>query len=238
VHADGVGDGFEIERPQVLHAVAEESVLLTHDLGRYFQNGFRALIERSDQPGRALQTVGEISLVLIALRRLGDLGVVDLVHQHLGQRVGIELDDETAVGRGAHEHVRDDRLHQRGSEGEPGLRVELADLGDHVAQVFLAHAAELAQGGEIAPGQKVEMRDERLHRGIEAVALLELKREAFVEIARADPRRIETLQDRQHGFDLGLRGTQPLSDEREVAAEIAGLVDQIDEILPDHTARG
>ena len=34
VHADGVGHGLEIERPQMLHAVHEERILLADDLGR------------------------------------------------------------------------------------------------------------------------------------------------------------------------------------------------------------
>ena len=63
VHADGVGDGLEIERAQMLDAVREERVLLAHDLGRDFEDGLGALIERADQPGRGLQAFGEIGLV-------------------------------------------------------------------------------------------------------------------------------------------------------------------------------
>ena len=76
-----------------------------------------------------------------------------------------------------------------------------------------------------------------MHRGIEAIALLELDGEAFRQIARTHAGGIETLQDRQHGVDLGSRRAQLLSDQREIAVEIAGLVDEIDEILPDHAPR-
>ena len=69
VHADRVGDGLEIERPQMLDAVGEERVLLAHDLGRDLEDGLGALVERADQPGGGLQAVGEIALVLVALRR-------------------------------------------------------------------------------------------------------------------------------------------------------------------------
>ena len=62
-------------------------------------------------------------------------------------------------------------------------------------QIFL-------QRGEIALGQKIETRDQGLHRRIEAVALLELHRQAFGEIARADAGRIEALQHREHGLDF------------------------------------
>ena len=84
--------------------------------------------------------------------------------------------------------------------------------------------------------QQIEMGDQRLHGGIEAVAFLELDGEAFGEIARAHAGRIEALQDREHGIDLGERRAELLGDRREIAAEIAGLVDQIDEVLPDHAA--
>ena len=150
VHADGVGDGLEIERTQMLDAVGEEGVLLAHDLGRHLEDGLGALIERADQPGRGLQAVGEIGLVLVALGGLGDVGVVALVDQHFRQRVGIELDHEAAVRPRPHEHVRHDRLHQRRSEGEARLRIELADFRDHVGQVFLVHAADPAQRREVA----------------------------------------------------------------------------------------
>ena len=62
-------------------------------------------------------------------------------------------------------------------------------------------------------------------------------REAFGEIARADAGRIEALQDGEHRLDLGERRAELLGDRRQVAGEIAGLVDQIDQILADHAAR-
>jgi len=71
VHVDRVGDGLEIERPQMLHAVRKERVLLTHDLGRHFEDGLGALIERANEPGRGLQTIGEIALVGLFLGGAG-----------------------------------------------------------------------------------------------------------------------------------------------------------------------
>ena len=62
------------------------------------------------------------------------------------------------------------------------------------------------------------MADQRLHGGIEAIAFLELDGEAFGEIARAHARRIEALQDRQHGIDLGGGGAELLGDRRQIAA--------------------
>ena len=218
--------------------MGEKGLLLAHDLGRHFQDGLGALVERADEPSRGLQAVGEIGLVLLVLRGLRDFGMVGLVDQHLGQGIGIELDDEAAVRPRSHEHIRHDRLHQSGPEGEAGLGVELTNFGDHVRQVFLAHAAESAQGRKIAFGQQVQMSYQRLHRGIEAVAFPELDGEAFGEIASTHARRIQTLQDRQHDFDLGHRRAELFADHRQIAAEITGLVDQVDEVLSDHAPRG
>ena len=81
------------------------------------------------------------------------------------------------------------------------------------------------------------MRDQRLHGGIEAVAFLELDREAFGQLARAYAGGVEALQDGQHGLDIGERRAELLGDLREIAGEVAGLVDHIDEILPDHAPR-
>ena len=121
-------------------------------------------------------------------------------------------------------------------KASPGLGLSWRISAIMSPQVFLAHAAELAQGRQIAPGQQIEMRDERLHRGIEAIALLELEGEAFVEIASADPG-----GSKPAGSPARLRprsaGTQPLGDDGEIATEIAGLIDQIDEMLADHAPR-
>ncbi len=82
------------------------------------------------------------------------------------------------------------------------------------------------------------MFDQSRHRRIETVAFLELDREAFGEIAGANARRIEALQNRERRFDLARRRAELLGDRGEIAGEIAGLVDEIDEILPDHPPRG
>ena len=112
------------------------------------------------------------------------------------------------------------------------------DARDHVGQIFLAHGTDAAQRREVALGQQIEMRDQRRHRGIEAVELLELDGEALREIARAYAGRIEPLHDRQHGLDLGDRRAELFPDHREIAAEVAGLIDHIDQVLPDHAPCG
>ena len=174
MHADGVGDGLQIERAQMLHAVDEEPVLLFDDLGRDLEDGLGALIERAHQPGRGLQVLGEIGLGAVGPRVLGELGVIALVDEDLRQRVGVELDDEAAVGARPHIDVGHDRLHRGRAEGQARLRIETADFGDHVGEILVADAADPPQRGEVALGEQIEAADQRLHRRIEAVALPEL----------------------------------------------------------------
>ena len=87
---------------------------------------------------------------------------------------------------------------------------------------------------QVALGQQIEAADQRRHRRIEAVALLELDRQAFGEIARAHARRIEALHDVEHRLDFGRRRAELVGHRREIAGEVAGLVDHVDQVLPDH----
>ena len=82
------------------------------------------------------------------------------------------------------------------------------------------------------------MGDQRLHRRIEAVALLELDGEALGEIARARRR-----ADRRSAGSRAPLRFRPAArrafrrPRRRSPVEIAGLVDQIDQMLADHAAR-
>src|SRR3546814_20257592 len=53
-------------------------------------------------------------------------------------------------------------------------------------------------------------------------------------VARADTRRVETLDARQHGLDKRQRHAEPLREIGEVGAQIARLVDQRDNLFGDH----
>ena len=81
------------------------------------------------------------------------------------------------------------------------------------------------------------MLDQRLHGGIIAVEFAQLDREALAQAARADAGRIEFLQHRENRIDVLLRRTQPFGGLPEIRRQIAGVVDQIDQILPDHALR-
>ena len=93
VHADGFGDGFQIERAQMLDATGKKRILLAHDLVGDFEDGSSALIERTYEPRRALQTLGQIGFVGVAARGGRNFRIVALVDQDLRQRVGVEFDE-------------------------------------------------------------------------------------------------------------------------------------------------
>ena len=54
---------------------------------------------------------------------------------------------------------------------------------------------------QVAPGERGQVVDQRLHRRIEAVALLELQRQAFGELAREHAGRLEGLHAQEHALD-------------------------------------
>ena len=81
------------------------------------------------------------------------------------------------------------------------------------------------------------MLDQRLHRGVVAIEFAQLDRQAFAQVSRADAGRIEFLQHRENRFDVRLRGAEPLGGLAEIRRQIAGLVDEIDQILADHALR-
>ena len=60
VHGNGVRHRFQVERFQVLHAVAQEAVLLAHDFLGHAQNRARALIEALHQPIGVLQAFDQV----------------------------------------------------------------------------------------------------------------------------------------------------------------------------------
>ena len=59
-----------------------------------------------------------------------------------------------------------------------------------------------------------------------------------LKVARADAGRIEFLQHRENRLDVGLRRPEPLGGLAEIRRQVAGLVDEVDQILPDHALRG
>ena len=217
--------------------MGEEAVLLAHDFGRDLQDGAGALIQRADQPGRVLQAVGEIGFVAVLADRLRQLGVIDLIDQHARQRVAVEFDMPAAVRAGPHIDVGHHGLRARRAELQAGLGIETADFTDHVGDIFVVDAAQFPQRGDVALGQQIEIFHQRLHRGVVTVEFTELDCEALAQIPCTDAGRIEFLQHAQHRIDIPLRSAQPLCGLSQIRRQVAGVVDEIDQILPDHALR-
>ena len=141
VHADGVGDGAQIERTQMLDALGQEGVLQPHDLGRDLEDRRLALLQALRQPIGVLQAGRDEGLVAVA-RIGGHLGRIAVVDEHARQGLRIQLDMPGAVGGRAHDHVGDERLDRRVAEGAAGLGIETAHFGGHVGDILGVDAAE------------------------------------------------------------------------------------------------
>ena len=102
-------------------------------------------------------------------------------------------------------------------KARPGLGLSARISRDHVGEILVVDAADLLQRRKLALGEKIEMSDQRLHGGIEAIALLELDRQALGEIARAHAGRIEGLHHFQHRLDLGKGRAELVGDVGEIA---------------------
>ena len=96
----------------------------------------------------------------------------------------------------------------------------------------------LASWAKSRLGDERQIGDENFHRRIVAVALLELDRQTFGEIARADAGGIEALHQRQNRSVSRQIGVQPVGDVGDALAQIAGLVDPVDDRLADEPAAG
>ena len=81
------------------------------------------------------------------------------------------------------------------------------------------------------------MRDERRHRGVETVELAQLDRETFGQVARANARRVKFLQHAQHRLYVGKRRAELFRHRQKIGRDVAGLVDETDEMLADHPLR-
>ncbi len=117
------------------HAVGQERVLLAHDFACHLDDGARPLVEALHQPVPIVQAIGQIGLVLTGSRDAVHFGEVARIHEHAGQRVGIELDVPASIGAFAHIDVGNDRLHGLRTEGQSGPGVELADFRNHFRDV-------------------------------------------------------------------------------------------------------
>ena len=81
------------------------------------------------------------------------------------------------------------------------------------------------------------MLDQRGHDRIVAVALLQLQRQAFAQVAGEHAARLEALHHRQGLLDKLERRAEQLGKRGKIAAEVAALVGHVDEMLADQPPR-
>ncbi len=230
VHAYGLGDRAQVERPQMADAVDEERVLAAHDLGGDLEDGAGALIQAARQPVGALQALRKEFPVLARGGAGADPGIVGLIDQDARQGVGVELDEPASVCGGAHHHVGHDRVGRPARELRARFRIEAADFGQHVDQVLLVDPAQPLERREVAPRQKIEIGDHGLHGGVVAVARGKLQRKALGEVAREQPGRFEALADRQNRAHGPAVCAKPDCEFVEVEPNVSGLVEPLGEL--------
>ena len=95
--------------------------------------------------------------------------VIALVDENARQNLRVQLDMPGAVLGRVDIDVGNHRDHRPAAVATPGLGVEPADLHDHVAKILLVNSADLPKRGEVAPGQKRQVVEQRLHGGVETV---------------------------------------------------------------------
>ena len=89
------------------------------------------------------------------------------------------------------------------------------------------------QRGEIVAAEQSQVVEQLGDLRIVAVLILELQRQAFGQVAREHAGRIEALQRGQDLLDQRLRRAELVGEVVEVALQIAGLVDHVDEMRAD-----
>ena len=126
-------------------------------------------------------------------------------------------------------HVGDHRLGRLAAEAGARTRRQRLQLGDHFGHVLGVDAAELAQARQIALRQQVEVIEQAGHGRVEAVALDQLQLQALRNGASHDPGRLEAVANGQDGLDAGGLDAQPVGDLGQIAAQVAALVDHVDQ---------
>ena len=236
MHLDRLGNDTQRQRLEVFDPGLEERLLLFDEFGRDLDDRPRALIEGTDQPCRVGQRVRqEGARGLCRCRAPGGRGgserrVIAAVDQHAGKRRGVQLDGPPPAARAVDEDIGDDRLRVAAAIAQTGLGVIGAQLADHVGQVVLIDPAQSPQGRHIAPGEKIEAGEQCQHRGIGAVGLARLRRQAFAQAARATADGVEVLDNPKDGLDPLGRGVEAFGEVGDdIGTKIAGVVDLIDQ---------
>ncbi len=132
-----------------------------------------------NKPVCRLQTFEQVALVLIVTCRLRDFSVVDAIDENARKCIGVQFDEPTAIVTSPHDDVGHHRLHLHATELEPRLRIELLDLGNHLAQLVGVNADRPSQADQIVCGDEPEIFQQSRDLRIVAVLVLELQRQTF-----------------------------------------------------------
>ena len=112
----------------------------------------------------------------------------------------------------------------------PGARIERFDLGDHFGEILGVNPAHLHQRRGVAGGEQRQVVEQKLHRRIEPVAIAQLQRQAFREIARENAGRVEFLHPREHALDIRPGAAQFPGGRVEIGPQIARLVELLEQM--------
>ena len=135
-------------------------------------------------------------------------------------------------------HIGDHRLGRLAAEAGTGPGRQGLQLGDHLGHVLGVDTADLPQRRQIAFGQQVEVGQQAVHRRIKPVALDQLQLQAFRHRPGHDARGLETMANGQDRFDPFQRNTQTVGNFGQFAAQIAALIDGIDQGQGDGVVGG
>ena len=232
MQAHGFGHRAQGQRLQVGHAATEEAFLLADEFGGDLEDRHLPLVERLHQPARVGQLFREPALVGLPAAGLAHFGVVAAVDDEAWQCRLVQCDGP-AVGALGDQDVGGDRGGHAAAERQPRLGVIAAQLAQHVGEVFLVDAAELAQAGEFAARDHLQIADQLGHRRIVAIGFARLQGDALGERARADAGRIERLDQHQRLFGLGLGHHQVGGDLSKRHGQVSRLVEHIDQEAGD-----
>jgi len=160
---------------------------------------------------------------------------ITIVDQHARQSLAVEFDDPVAIRLRAQEDVRHDRTGDCRIESEAWLGIERPYFGDHTRQVLRVDGAEPHERRRVPTGDKGQVIEHDSHGRVEAIAVAQLQRQAFGQIAREYTGWIEALQLSQRRIDARPRTSETFGKRREIVRQIAGFIHHGDEILPDNS---
>ena len=208
------------------------------------------LLDGRDEPFRRVDlALHELDRLLVLLpdaavrtHHLANHLHIAAVDAHLGNVVGVQREVEPPV-LVVEDEIRNDI--GRGVRAALGVEVaglgrQVADLGDRVAEIVLGYLQPRHQFLVVLLDELVEIAGQNLpgqppRTGVDR-HLRHLQQQAFAQVARADARRLQFVNDSEQAFQLPGRRFKPhregdvVGHGLQVAAQVAVLVDAADQV--------